>query len=112
MVVRVLQRRVLGLEHHLVPARGEDRGDRRLADVAAASAAMLGDDLVEGSELAELDEMKQFLARMGEVLAEVAVDAEAALLHLGVQDLLRERAAAAAARRGLGLLLERAQRRA
>src|SRR5882672_2135044 len=37
VVVRVLQRRVLGLEDHLVPARGEDRRHRRLADVATSA---------------------------------------------------------------------------
>src|SRR2546427_5794787 len=34
VIVRVLQRRVPGLEDHLVPARGEDRGEGGLADVA------------------------------------------------------------------------------
>ena len=47
MIVGVLQRRVPRIEDHLVPARGEDRGDRRLADVAAAAFAMLRDQLVK-----------------------------------------------------------------
>ena len=35
----VLQRRMPGLQDHLVPAGCEDRGDRRLADVAAPAPA-------------------------------------------------------------------------
>src|SRR5918999_2468241 len=54
--------------------------------------------------------MKQLLSRVSEVLAEVVVYAKAALLHLGVEDLLGERATATAARRRLSLLLQRAQR--
>src|SRR5712692_3521643 len=52
-VVRVLQRRVPRLQDHLVPARGEDRGERGLADVATAAAAVPGDDDIETHELAD-----------------------------------------------------------
>ena len=112
MVVGVLQRRVLGLEDHLVPARGEDRGHRRLAHVAAAAFPELGDERVERFYFVYFYEMEKLLPRVREVLAQVSVHPEAPLLHLGVEDLLGERAAAAAARRGLGLLLQRAQARA
>src|SRR2546428_1369092 len=43
MIVGVLQRRMPGLEYHLVPAGGEDRGDRRFADVAAFAFSVLCD---------------------------------------------------------------------
>src|SRR6267378_6414610 len=69
VVVRVLQRRVRGLEDHLVPARGENRGEGRLADVAAATVAVPGDDGVEAHELADPDKMEHLLARIVEVLA-------------------------------------------
>ena len=41
VVVGVLQRRVLLLQHELVPARRENAGHGRFADVAAEAAAML-----------------------------------------------------------------------
>ena len=69
MVVGVLQRGVPGLQDHLVPARGEDRSDRRLAEVAAPALAVLGDDGVKGFHAINFYQMKQFLARVGEVLA-------------------------------------------
>src|SRR6185503_16134935 len=90
---------------------GEYGGDGGLADVAAASLAVLADDVLEAPQSADPDEMEKLLARVGEVLAEVVLHVHAALSELGVEDLLHERAAAAAGRARLRLLLERAQRR-
>jgi len=47
---------------------------------------------------------------MREMLAEMVVDRDAALLQLGIHDLLCERAAAAAARGRFGLLLQGTER--
>ena len=110
VVVGVLQRRVALLQHELVPARGEDGRHRRLADVAAQAAAVLGDHVLEGLELADAHQVEQLLARVRKVLAHRGVDADAALLELGVEDLRHQRRAAAAGGAGLGLGLERADR--
>ena len=96
VVVRVLQHGLVALQHELVPARGEDRRDRRLADVAAQAAAMLVANGGERLQLADAHEVEQLLARIGEVLAEMVVDRDAAACELGFQDLSHERAAAAA----------------
>ncbi len=106
VVVRILQRRVLGLEDHLVPARGEDRGDCRLAGVAAPALAVLDDDRVEGPQVPDPCQMKKLLPRVIEMLAKVVLHFEAALFQLGIQDLLRQRSAASATRRCLGFLLQ------
>src|SRR3989475_12610430 len=106
VIVRVLQRRWPGLEDHLVPARGEDRGEGGLADVAAATAAMPRDDRIETHELADPDEVEQLLARIVEVLAQVVFHVDAAFLQLAVQDLLHQRAAAAAGGAGLRRFLQ------
>src|SRR5207248_3102294 len=112
VIVRVLQRRVPGLEDHLVPARGENRGDRRLTDVAAVAAAVLREQIVETADAVHLHEVEELLAGMGEVLAQVVRDRDALLLELEVDDRLGERAAAAADGGALRRLLQRAERRA
>src|SRR5882762_6618168 len=112
VVVRVLQRRVPGLQDHLVPARGEDRREGGLADVAAAAPAVLGDDGVEAHKLAHAYKVEQLLARVVEVLAQMVLHVDAALSQLAVQNLFYERAAAAAGGAGFGRLLQRAEARA
>src|SRR5882724_460165 len=112
VIVRVLQRRVLRLQDHLVPARGEDRRDRRLADVAAPAAPVTRDEIIEGADAVQLHEVKQLLPRIREVLAQVIRDGDALLPQLGVDDRFRERAAAAAARGALRRLFQRTERRA
>jgi len=83
VIVRVLQRRVLRLQDHLVPARGEDRRDRRLADVAAPAAPVTRDEIIEGADAVQLHEVKQLLPRIREVLAQVIRDGDALLPQLG-----------------------------
>src|SRR2546425_2426375 len=112
MIVGVLQRRMPGLEDHLVPAGGEDRRDRRLADVAAFALAVPRDQLIEGADAIHLHQVEELLARVREVLAEVVGDRDALLLELQVDERLGERPAAAAAGRALGGFLQRAERRA
>src|SRR6185295_11213006 len=104
--------RMARLEDHLVPARSEDRGRRRLADVAAPPLAVLRDQLIEAPDRVDPDEMKQRLPRVSEVLAEVIRHRVAELLQLAVDDRLRERPAPAAGGRRLGLLFQGAQGRA
>src|SRR5882762_6566597 len=106
VIVRVLQRRVPGLQDHLVPARGEDRREGGLADVAAAAPAVLGDDGVEAHKLAHAYKVEQLLARVVEVLTQMVLHVDATLSQLAVQNLFYERAAAAAGGAGFGRLLQ------
>jgi hypothetical protein len=46
---------------------------------------MLGNRIAEGPQLADADEMEQLLARVGEVLAQVIVDCDAARCELGLE---------------------------
>ena len=62
VIVGVLQRRVLRLEDHLVPARGEDRRHRRLADVAASALAVLREQLIECADAIDLHQVEKLLA--------------------------------------------------
>jgi hypothetical protein len=66
---------------------------------------MLVQQVLERLELACLHQVEKLLPRVREVLAQVVRHPEAALLHLGVEDLLGERAAAAAAGRRFGFFL-------
>jgi hypothetical protein len=106
VVVGVLQRRVTLLEHELVPARGENRRDRRLADVAAESLAVFLDDCVEGLELANAHEVEQLLTCVWKMFAHRDIDADAALLELGIQQLGDQRRATTAGGARLRLRLQ------
>ena len=87
VVVGVLQRRLVALQHELVPARGEHRRDGRFADVAAHTSAVLVDQCVEGLHLADAHQVIQLLARVREVFAQVVVYRDAADRELGFQHL-------------------------
>jgi hypothetical protein len=52
VVVGILQAGVFLLEHEVVPARRQDAGHHRLADVAAQALAVLGQQVVEALDLA------------------------------------------------------------
>src|SRR5690606_4354612 len=54
-VVGVLDRRVL--EHEVVPGAGEDRRDRRPADLAARAVAMAREQRLEALDALELDDL-------------------------------------------------------
>ena len=58
--------------------------------------AVLRDHVVERLQIADADQVEELLARVREVLAQVVLHVDAALLQLGVEDLLDQRAAAAA----------------
>ncbi len=73
VIVGILQRGALAREHELIPAGGEDRADRRFAEVAAQSTAMFFQGRGEGAQSTDADQGKQLLARVGEVLAQVIV---------------------------------------
>nr|KGD10729.1 putative nitrite reductase (NAD(P)H), large subunit [Burkholderia pseudomallei] len=111
VIVRILQRRVLLLQHELVPARCEDAGDGRLADVAAEAAPVLLQKRAERLEPLDAHHVIELLARIRKVLAQVVVHGEALLLHLGLQHLRDERHAAAARRARAGAALQRAEAR-
>ena len=81
--------------------------DRRLADVATESAAVLLRARLEAVETRRPDEVEQLLARVGEVLAQVVVDGDALALELRLQNLRDQRRTAAAGAGRLGLALER-----
>ena len=63
VVVGVLQGRLVARQHELVPARGENRCDRGLADIAAEAASMLAQQLVERAQTADAHQMEQLLSR-------------------------------------------------
>jgi len=87
VVVRILQHCLVALQHELVPARGEDRGDDWFADVAAEAAAVLRQRVAEGLELADADEVEELLPRVREVLAQVVGDRDATGCELGLEEL-------------------------
>src|SRR5690606_14733056 len=90
-----------------VPAGGEDRAHRRLADVAAdMAAAVPGQQLLEALDAFHADEVIELLAGVGEVFAQALVDFHAAGAQLVLDHLLEQRGAAAAAGGGLGAGLD------
>ena len=112
VIVGVLQLRVGVFQHELVPTRGEDRGHGRLADIAATTAAVARDQFLECGELFGAHHQIQILAGIGEVLAQIAVDGDAALLQFLIEDLPDQHAAASTARARLSALLQIAEHRA
>ncbi|MNF78705.1 hypothetical protein D3C84_608980 [compost metagenome] len=109
-VVGVLQRHQQRVGDRLVPAGGEDRADRRLADVATGvAAAVLGQQFLEADHPLHPHDGIQLLTGVGEVLAEALVDGDATSGQLAVEYQLEQRAAAAAAGGRLGLRLEFAE---
>ena len=106
VVVGVLQAGELGLEDMLVPGGRQDAGDGRLADVATAPLAVLDQHVIESLELAQLDQVEQLLARVGEVFAEMIVDGDAAALEFRIQHLLEQGCATTAGGCRLGAFLE------
>src|SRR3546814_16147231 len=79
------------LQHERVPAAGQDRGDRRFADVATEPATVLVQHLLEAFELADTHQVIQLLARIRTVFAAVIVDRHALTLELGLQPLRSKR---------------------
>src|SRR3546814_16414698 len=77
--------------HERVPAAGQDRGDRRFADVATEPATVLVQHLLEAFELADTHQVIQLLARIRKVFAEMIVDRHALTLELGLQHLRYQR---------------------
>ena len=73
-VVGVLQLAGVGVEHVAVELAGQDAGDRRLADVAAAAGAVRLDDVVEAAVAVHRDHVEELLAGEPEVLAQALVD--------------------------------------
>ncbi len=94
VVVGVLEDCGVALEDEVVPAGGEDGGDRGLADVAAAAAAVLVDECLEALDPADAHEVVQLLARVGKMLAEVVADGEPLAGELCLEYLGDQRATA------------------
>ena len=88
--------------------RGQDRGDRRLADVAAAAACRARRRARRSvrDAAARATRSNSSWRLSGEVLAQRRVDARARGVELGVEQLLDQRHAAAAARAGPGARLD------
>src|SRR5262249_12912663 len=68
-VVGVLDGRVV--EHVVVPRAGENRCDRRAADLAATAAPVARQQRIEALDAAELDDLEELAPGVGEVLAKV-----------------------------------------
>ena len=109
VVVGVLQRCVCGLQHMAVPTGREDGRHGGFADVAAAAAAMLLDQVLERGDAFDANEVVELLAGMWKVLAEVCVDGHAELFEFPVQHLRDEGRAAAAAGAGFGVAADGAE---
>ncbi len=67
---------------------------------------MLREQLVEAADALHLDQVEEFLAGVGEVLADVVVDCDASLLELVLQEVRDERGARPTGATGLGALLD------
>src|SRR5690606_3029607 len=78
----------------------------RLADLTPLAAAVFREQLVEGSQTTDADQMVQLLAAVLEVFADVVVDLEPCALELAVQQLGEQRDARATARPRLGARLD------
>src|ERR1700722_19881327 len=68
---------------------------------------MLGQHVLERTQSADADQMKEFLPREREVFAKMIIDCDAEAGQFGFQDLRHERRTPAAGTRRLGALLER-----
>ena len=98
MVVGVLQRGLLAVQDVPVAERGQDRSHGRFADVAAAPATVLRDQVGEGPDTAYPDDVEQLLAGVVEVLAQRPGLGDAGL----GEQLLEQRYAGAAGGAGSG----------
>src|SRR5690606_12254960 len=83
----------------------QDRGDRRLADLATVTLAVSSEHLFERAVALDLDDLEQLLTRKGEVLAQDRLGRLAELDELRVEDVGHFGHASAAARTRLGLRL-------
>ena len=107
-IVGVLQR-VGRLQDHLVVDAGEDRGRRRLADLAALAAAVRGDQRLEGADALHPHQIEELLARVVEVLAQAGLGGLAEGRQLRREQVGHHRHAAATAGAGRGAALEGGQ---
>ncbi len=107
VVVGVLQRSVLRLEHVLIPAGGQQRTDGRFTDFTPVALAMFLQQFVEGFDAFHADQVVQLLARVSEVLAQVVVHFDTLFRQFGVEHLGDQRDTAAAAGTGFGFGFQR-----
>ncbi len=109
VVVGVLQGCVRSGKDVVVPARREDRGDGRFADVATPSAAVRRDQRIERLDALDAHEVVELLAGVREVLAQVGVDLDAARLKFRIQQLRNQWRTAATPGACLGAAANRAE---
>ena len=102
VVVGVLQRRLFAVEDVSGTQRGEDRGDDRLADVAAPAPAVPGHHVAERADPADPDDVEQLLPGVLEVLAQRRGLGDAGL----AEQLLHQRYARSAGGAGAGARLD------
>ena len=86
MVVGVLQRCLLTVEHVAAGDRRQHRGHRGLADLATAALAVPLQELGERRDPGGADEVEQLLARFREMLAKAGLDLLARALQLGAKN--------------------------
>ncbi len=107
VIIGVLQRGVLRLEHVLIPAGGQQRTDGWFTHFTAVTLAVFLQQLVEGFDAFHADQVIQLLARVSEVLAQVVVHFNALFRQLGVEHLGDQWDTTAAAGTGFGFGLQR-----
>ena len=82
---------VLTAQHVFVPNRSQNGPDRGLTDFAALTLAMTVDELVEGMDIVNPNEVRELLPTMRKVLAQVIIHGDARALQFVLEELIHER---------------------
>ena len=105
-VVGILQRQMCWFQQILVPAGGKHRPHQRLADLTSVPLPVATNQLVKGANMVNAYQVVNLLARVREVFADILFHLHALLRQLELHHLLHQRAAAPAAGRRFGALLD------
>ena len=101
-IVGVLKRQMRRLQQIFIPAGGQYRGDQRFTDLAAVALSITGNQLFEGADMVDANQVIDLLARPRKVLADILFNFDALLGKLVLHHLFHQRTTAAAAGRRFG----------